>query len=75
MQFRVKKAALATPLLQFGGKAQGVDYAVTNRYLTRNGAPYIYRMGEMHFSPIFTVWGRCIFRAWMSAIGKRSFAK
>ena len=42
MQFRVKKAALATPLLQFGGEAQGVDYAVTNRYLTRNGYPHEY---------------------------------
>lgn len=52
MQFEIRKTPKAKPMTQFGGVTQGVCYEVTNRYITRNGKPYIYRMGEMHFSRV-----------------------
>lgn len=36
----------------FGGSALGNKYGVTERYLTKNGKPYICKMGEFHYSRI-----------------------
>ena len=52
MKFQISKAAPARPLPQFGGIVLGHELAATNQYLTRDGKPYIYRMGEMHFSRV-----------------------
>ena len=52
MKFQISKAAPARPLPQFGGTVLGRELAATNQYLTRDGKPYIYRMGEMHFSRV-----------------------
>ncbi len=52
MNFHVTKPKKTYPLGNFGGNALGHEYAVTNRYLTRDGKPFIYRMGEFHFSRV-----------------------
>lgn len=52
MNFKVLHAPKPITLSQFGGSALGHKFAVTNQYVTRDGKPYIYRMGEMHFSRI-----------------------
>jgi hypothetical protein len=36
----------------FSGTALDDTYGATSRYLTKNGKPYICRMGEMHYSRV-----------------------
>lgn len=48
--FRLTKPQNAYPLEQFGGRAFDHLYGATNRYLTKDGKPWLYRMGEFHFS-------------------------
>ena len=48
---------IATPkephiLPQFSGKILGHDYGATSAYLTKDGKPYICRMGEIHYSRV-----------------------
>jgi hypothetical protein len=52
MEFSVFTPKKAYPLSGFGGRVLGHEYAVTNRYLTRDGKPFVYRMGEFHFSRV-----------------------
>jgi hypothetical protein len=52
MEFSVFTPKKAYPLSGFGGRVLGHEYAVTNRYLTRDGKPFVYRMGELHFSRV-----------------------
>lgn len=52
MRFEIKKPKDVYVLPQFGGCVLEHEYAATNRYLTRDGKPFIYRMGEMHFSRV-----------------------
>ena len=52
MNFQILESKKAMPLAQFGGTAMGYTYEVSNRYLTRDGKPFVYRMGEMHFSRV-----------------------
>ncbi|MBQ2734718.1 MAG: beta-galactosidase, partial [Clostridia bacterium] len=52
MNFKILYTPKPIPLPQFGGSALGHKFAVTNQYITKDGKPYVYRMGEMHFSRI-----------------------
>lgn len=52
MKFRLFEPSETVELKQFGGFALGHTYKVSNRYLTRDGKPFVYRMGEMHFSRV-----------------------
>ena len=52
MKFRLFAPSEPIELKQFGGSAMGDTYAVSNRYLMRDGKPFVYRMGEMHFSRV-----------------------
>lgn len=52
MKFRINEpvAREATVIMQ--GEAAGHHYEATPQYLTRDGKPYIYRMGEIHYSRV-----------------------
>lgn len=50
MFFTVKTTKKPEVLDKFGGKCLGDTYGATQQYLTKNGKPYICRMGEFHFS-------------------------
>lgn len=50
MHFQIEKPKSVEILPCFGGKCLENEYQVSNHYLLRNGHPYLYRMGELHFS-------------------------
>lgn len=52
MKFKVRQPQAPYVLTQFGGTSLGREYVATNQYLTRDGKPWVYRMGEMHFSRV-----------------------
>jgi hypothetical protein len=52
MDFKLERPLPALPLSGFGGQALGSEYGATSRYLTKNGKPFIYRMGEIHYSRV-----------------------
>ncbi|MBE6571872.1 MAG: hypothetical protein E7656_06470 [Ruminococcaceae bacterium] len=52
MHIIAKKPIYSPKLDNFGGTVMGFEYGITEQYLTKNGKPYIYRMGEMHYSRV-----------------------
>ena len=50
MYFTAEKPKKPEILDKFGGVCLGDTYGATEQYLTKNGKPYICRMGEFHFS-------------------------
>lgn len=50
MVFNLTRKPPEKPLSNFCEKALGSHYGATTRYLTKDGKPYICRMGEVHFS-------------------------
>lgn len=50
MKFNVTTSGEPHLLSGFGGTCLGHRYSATDKYITRDGSPYIYRMGELHFS-------------------------
>ncbi len=50
MNFQISTPTPFSSFSNFGGRAADHEYAVANRYLTRDGKPFIYRMGEFGFS-------------------------
>lgn len=52
MKFQIKKPEKPIRLKQFGGAALGHQYEVFHQFLTRDGKPFLYRMGEFHFSRV-----------------------
>ena len=51
MKFRTDKKAIPAKEIK-SGVVGGHTYTLTSRYFLRDGKPYIYRMGEMHFSRV-----------------------
>ena len=52
MVFKIEAPKEPHVLPGFSGTILGAEYGATSRYLTKNGRPYIYRMGEVQFSRI-----------------------
>lgn len=52
MHIIAKKPSYSPKLNNFGGSVMGFEYGITEQYLTKNGKPYIYRMGEIHYSRV-----------------------
>ena len=52
MRIVAKKPTYSPKLNNFGGNTLGDEYGVTEQYLTKNGKPYICRMGEIHYSRV-----------------------
>lgn len=50
MEINVTKPNEVHKLRGFGGEVFGDKYAVTDTYLTKNGKPFIFKMGEIHYS-------------------------
>ncbi len=50
MNFTAKRSTDPKKLNKFSGTVLGAEYGATQQYLTKNGKPYIFRMGEFHFS-------------------------
>lgn len=52
MKFTVTKPSLPKPVSGLGGSCLGHKYTVNDTYITKDGLPYIYKMGELHFSRV-----------------------
>ncbi|MBQ2735165.1 MAG: beta-galactosidase [Clostridia bacterium] len=52
MVFKIEAPKEPHVLPGFSGTILGSEYGATSSYLTKNGRPYIYRMGEVQFSRI-----------------------
>ena len=52
MFFKAQAPKKIKILNKFGGVCLGDTYKATNQYLTKNGKPFICRMGEIHFSRV-----------------------
>ena len=52
MNFYVAPITAPSPRDELGGVCLGHEYAVNDRYMLRDGKPYLYRMGELHFSRV-----------------------
>lgn len=52
MKFTVTERGCPTPISGLGGYCLGHKYAVNDTYITKDGLPYIYKMGELHFSRV-----------------------
>ena len=52
MNFTIPTPARGSELPRFGGECLGHTYAANTVCLTRDGKPWIYRMGELHFSRV-----------------------
>jgi len=50
MIFNIKNPDTTHEIPQFSGTVLGDKYGATTAYLTKNGRPYICRMGEVHYS-------------------------
>ena len=52
MNFIIEHPKKVHKLCQFGGTALGHTYEAYDLYLTKDGKPFLYRMGEFHFSRV-----------------------
>lgn len=52
MKFQISTPKAPLPVEGLGGVCLGHAYAVTDQFITRDGKPYLYRMGELHFSRV-----------------------
>ena len=52
MNFTIPTPARGSELPRFGGECLGHTYAANTVCLTRDGKPWIYRMGELHYSRV-----------------------
>ena len=50
--FQITTVKAPHDLPEFSGTALDDTYGATSRYLTKNGKPYICRMGEIHYSRV-----------------------
>ncbi len=52
MHIITKNPTHSPKLNNFGGTVMDLEYGITEQYLTKNNKPYIYRMGEIHYSRV-----------------------